>query len=67
MSSHYDQFCELYGIEPTCEDCEHFIQNNHCALDDRGIDCDGVSEFTTRHLITHGNELICNVNEDNIE
>lgn len=55
MASHYDLFCEIYGIEPTCEDCEHFIQSNHCALHDRGINCDGISEFTTRLLITRSN------------
>ena len=67
MSSHYDQFCELYGVEPECQDCKHFILNNHCALDDCRIDCDGISEFATCDLITYPNDLICNVNEDNIE
>jgi len=58
MSKHYNLFCDTYGIEPTCEDCEYFIQNNHCSLEDDGIGCNGESEFTTRYLITHANDPI---------
>lgn len=51
MSDHYEEFCNIYGIEPTCEDCEHFIQSSKCGLEEQGIECDGMSEFTTRLLI----------------
>ncbi len=42
--SNYEYFCNIFGVEPTCEDCGYYspvIGNNK-----RCTDCDGASNFT---------------------
>ena len=51
VSKHYDLFCEIYGVEPTCEDCEHFVQASRCGIEDDGFECDGRSEFTSPRML----------------